>query len=193
MTVAVAAVAANSGVPIGVNVLRNDATGALAIAAATGAAFIRVNVLTGMMYTDQGPIVGRAAEVQRHRSRLCPDVEIWADVLVKHATPPTGLQPHQAVTDTIERGLADAIVISGSATGSEPDLAVARQICDAAPEGTRVAVGSGARAENLDALLEVANTIIVGTSIKFEDDAVNRPDPLRAKSFVEKAAERGIL
>jgi predicted TIM-barrel enzyme len=42
-------------------------------------------------------------------------------------------------------------------------------------------------------LLEVANTIIVGTSIKFEDDAVNRPDPLRAKSFVEKAAERGIL
>ncbi len=192
ITVAVAAVA-TSDVPVGVNVLRNDATSALAIAAATGASFIRVNVLTGVMYTDQGPIVGRAAEVQRQRSRLCPDVEIWADVMVKHATPPAGLQPDQAVSDTIERGLADAIVVSGSGTGTEPDLALARQISDATPEGTRVVIGSGATAENLDALLEVADTIIVGTSIKFEGDAVNRPDPLRAKSFVETAAEKGIL
>src|SRR5436305_9160046 len=41
------------GIPFGVNVLRNDAASALAIAAATGAAFIRVNVHTGAMLTDQ--------------------------------------------------------------------------------------------------------------------------------------------
>ena len=36
---------------------------AFSVAAATGAHFIRVNVLSGMMSTDQGPIVGKAAEV----------------------------------------------------------------------------------------------------------------------------------
>ena len=61
MTRAVDAIGAN-GLDTGVNVLRNDAIAALSIAAATGASFIRVNVLTGTMFTDQGPIVGRAAE-----------------------------------------------------------------------------------------------------------------------------------
>ncbi|NJL90926.1 MAG: BtpA/SgcQ family protein, partial [Coleofasciculaceae cyanobacterium SM2_1_6] len=39
--------------PLGVNVLRNDALGGMAIAACTQAQFIRVNVLTGVMATDQ--------------------------------------------------------------------------------------------------------------------------------------------
>ena len=63
MTRVVSAISRHVDIPFGVNVLRNDALGALAIAAATGASFIRVNVLSGLMHTDQGPIVGRAAEV----------------------------------------------------------------------------------------------------------------------------------
>lgn len=192
MTVAVSAVG-EAGVPVGVNVLRNDAMGALGIAASTGARFIRVNVLTGVMYTDQGAITGRAADVQRHRARLCPDVEIWADVMVKHATPPAGLSAGQAAEDTIERGLADAVVISGPSTGAGPDLAQARQVKEAVPDGTRVVVGSGARSENIDPLLGVADTFIVGSSVKVHGDAANRPDPLRAKAFVERAAESGLL
>ena len=108
---------AGLGVPVGVNVLRNDALAALGIAAATGARFIRVNVLTGLMYTDQGPITGKAAEVARARSRLAPDVEIWADVLVKHAVAPPGSDIRQMARDTIERGGADALIMSGSGTG----------------------------------------------------------------------------
>src|SRR5688500_10743558 len=57
---------------IGVNVLRNDAHSALAIASATGAAFIRVNVHTGAMVTDQGIIEGTAAETLRLRASLAP-------------------------------------------------------------------------------------------------------------------------
>ncbi|HSO49186.1 MAG TPA: BtpA/SgcQ family protein, partial [Acidimicrobiia bacterium] len=113
MTVAVEAVIAATSLPVGVNVLRNDAIGALGVAAVTGARFIRVNVLTDLMYTDQGPIVGRAAELLRRRRVLAPDVEIWADVMVKHATPPPGLEPAHAALDTVERGLADAVIVSG--------------------------------------------------------------------------------
>src|SRR5262245_1396131 len=72
---------------VGVNVLRNDARAALAIAASAGAAFIRINVHSGVVATDQGLLVGQAAETLRERERLGADVGIFADVHVKHATP----------------------------------------------------------------------------------------------------------
>lgn len=195
MTLAMAAVTdvAGAGVPLGVNVLRNDASAALAIAATTGASLIRVNIFTGTMYTDQGPIVGRAAEVVRKRDAIAPGVEIWADVLVKHATAPPGLDPAQAAEDTVVRGLADAVIVSGTGTGTEPDLEEARAIKGGIPEGTRVVVGSGATVQNLERLLDVADTVIVGSSIKEGGDAERRPDPERAATFVAKAAERGML
>lgn len=192
MTVAVETVT-HAGVPIGVNVLRNDALGALGVAAATGARFVRVNVLTGVMHTDQGTIVGRAADVLRKRRSLVPDVEVWADVMVKHATPPAGLTAAQAARDTVERGLADAVIVSGSGTGAEPDIAEAREVKGALTGPVRIVVGSGATHQNLDRLLGVADTVIIGSSIKVAGDANNRPDPLRAKALVEKAAERGLL
>ena len=192
MTVAVVQVM-ETGLPVGVNVLRNDALAALGIAASVGAAFIRVNVLTGTMYTDQGPITGRADEVQRTRARLAPDVEVWADVMVKHAVPPVGLDPAQAAVDTVERGMADAVVVSGSGTGVEVDLEQAGVISRAVSPGTRVVIGSGANVDNLDRLLSVADTFIVGSAVKVDGLAGNRPDPLRAKAFVERAAERGLV
>lgn len=192
MTVAAAAVR-DLGIPIGVNVLRNDALASLGIAAAVGAAFIRVNVLTGLMYTDQGVIAGRAAEVQRRRAVLCPDVEIWADVMVKHATAPAGLDAAQAAEDIVVRGLADALIVSGSGTGAKPDLIEAKVVRDAAPPGTRLVIGSGAAVDDLGSLVEVADTIIVGSSIKVDGDARGRPDPTRVREFVEKAGERGLL
>ena len=76
--------------PVGVNVLRNDARAALGIAAATGAAFIRVNVLAGTMWTDQGPIVGRAHDIARVRRAIAPTCCVLADVQVKHAAPSPG-------------------------------------------------------------------------------------------------------
>lgn len=192
LTLAVAEVV-QTRVPTGVNVLRNDAMAALGIAAATGARFIRVNVLTGVMYTDQGPIVGRAAEVQRLRRNLNPDIEVWADVMVKHATPPVGIDAEQAAEDTVERALADALIISGTGTGAEPDLAEAKVVRDAVPKSMRLVIGSGATSDNLGALLEVADSVIVGSSIKVDGDANNRPDPARVSRFIEEAARRGLV
>ena len=166
MTSAVAAVVAAAGLPTGVNVLRNDALGALAVAAASGAAFIRVNVLSGTMFTDQGPIVGRAADVARTRAAICPDVAIMADVFVKHATPPAGLQIADAARDLGERGGADAVVVSGSGTGAPTDLLDLRTVRDAT--SAPLYVGSGAIAATAPALLELATGLIVGTDQKLE-------------------------
>ncbi len=193
MTVSVTEVSDATGLPFGVNVLRNDAVSALGIAAATGAAFIRVNVLTGIMYTDQGPIVGQAAAVLRKRSQLAPGVEIWADVMVKHAAAPAEIDASQAAADTVERGRADAVIVSGSGTGAEPDMHEATVVRAAVPTETRVVIGSGANVDNLSRLTGTADSVIVGSSIKVDGDARNRVDPRRASRFIEAARDDGLL
>ncbi|HWH68879.1 MAG TPA: BtpA/SgcQ family protein, partial [Candidatus Sulfotelmatobacter sp.] len=73
--------------PLGFNVLRNDPRAALALCAACQGSFIRVNVHTGAMLTDQGIIQGNAYDTLRYRRQICPEARILADVHVKHAVP----------------------------------------------------------------------------------------------------------
>lgn len=193
MTRVVDALIRSTQLAIGVNVLRNDAVSAVGIAAATGAPMIRVNVLTGVMYTDQGPIVGRAAEVLRRRAALQCEAEIWADVMVKHATPPPGLDVVQSTLDTLERGGADAIVVSGPGTGSAPELEQLKAVRSAAGDGARIVVGSGANPENLADLGAHADTVIVGSYTKIGGIASNPVDPERATRLVERAAALGLV
>jgi membrane complex biogenesis BtpA family protein len=187
MTRAIADIARTFDVPIGVNVLRNDALGALAVATATGARFIRVNVLSGMMSTDQGPIIGKAAEVARVRQAIAPDVAVMADVFVKHATPPPGLTLELATRDLAERGGADAIIVSGTGTGRPPSMSDVRVVKEAA-DGTPIFVGSGVTADSVVEILGVADGVIAGTAIKRHGIASNPVSPERALTFVKTAS-----
>ncbi len=183
MTRAVMAVA-ELGTLTGVNVLRNDAAAALAVAAVTGAGFIRVNVLSGVMYTDQGAITGRAAEVARMRAALAPGVAVFADVFVKHASPPAGLTLESAAADLWERGGADAIVVSGPGTGQAVDRGHLERVAAAAP-GAPLYVGSGADAASAARLLEVSTGLIVGTAIKRDAVTTAPVDAERARMLVQ--------
>jgi membrane complex biogenesis BtpA family protein len=159
-------VAAEVKIPFGVNVLRNDAASAIAIAAATGAAFIRVNIHTGAMLTDQGIIEGRAAETLRTRAAIAPEVLIFADHMVKHAVPMVGFNEIQAAKDLRDRGLADGVIVSGAETGAEPDRGSFSALRDALPD-VAILVGSGLTAANAGAFAD-ADGAIVGTSIKVD-------------------------
>jgi uncharacterized protein len=185
MTAAISEVV-SIGLPTGVNVLRNDGLGAVAVAAATGASFIRVNVLSGMMYTDQGPIIGRAAEIARSRRELCPDTAILADVFVKHAAPPAGLSLVDATNDLVERAGANAVVVSGAGTGattSLDDLSVV-----VGHSHLPVFVGSGATAATIAEILSIGQGAIVGSDTKVGGIATNPVDPERAAAVVRAAA-----
>lgn len=192
MTAAAIAVRERTGIPFGVNVLRNDALGALGVAVASGASLIRVNVLTGLMHTDQGPLVGKAAEVMRKRAQMAREVEVWADVMVKHAAPPPGVDTRQVAADTVERGGADAVIVTGTGTGREPDLRDLATVRSAIPSGSRLVIGSGATVDNLAALAGAAESMIVGSSLKQDGDPRNRVDPDRAAHFVKIAADHGL-
>ncbi len=170
--------------PIGINVLRNDATSAMAIATCVGAQFIRVNVLTGVMATDQGLIEGQAHQLLRYRRELGSDVKIFADVLVKHARPLGSPNLTTAVQETIERGLADGIILSGWATGSPPSFEDLELAINAA-KGVPVFIGSGASWENIPHLIQAANGVIVASSLKRGGQVEHRVDPIRVSRFVE--------
>jgi membrane complex biogenesis BtpA family protein len=183
LAVAVAAVRRMVGLPVGVNALRNDARAALAVSAATGAVFIRVNVHTGALLTDQGWIEGRAHDTLRERARLGLECAILADVLVKHATPPAGTDIASVARDTWNRGLADALVVSGPETGSATPLDRVHAVRDAVPEAS-IWIGSGLNPANAAALLAVADGGIVGSAVQREGRAGAGVDPERARRLV---------
>lgn len=165
MTRIVTELARAVALPCGVNVLRNDAHAALAVAAATGAAFIRVNVHTGAVLADQGIIEGEADETLRRRAAFAPDVLIFADHDVKHAAALAAVDPVQSAKDLRLRGLADALVVSGCETGAATDPSRCALLRKALPDAPLL-VGSGVTAENAGAYADAVDGVIVGTSLK---------------------------
>jgi hypothetical protein len=182
MTRAITEVLVDVRLPFGVNVLRNDAIAALGIAVATGAAFIRVNIHTGVMFADQGIIEGEAAETLRRRAAIAPDVAIFADHMVKHAIPPPGTDPVQSAKDLRLRGLADAIIVSGVETGAPPDAGRLDSI--RAAVDAPILIGSGLTVENVRGY-SGADGAIVGTTIKRDGNVDEPVDRSRAARLVE--------
>lgn len=171
-------------IPIGFNVLRNDARSALALCAACGGSFIRVNVLSGAMLTDQGIIEGDAYETLRYRQRICPQAQIFADVHVKHAVPLGDWTLEDAAHDTLERGLADALIISGVGTGMAADPADVQRVRTACP-AAKILLGSGVTRENAGQFLCFADGFIVGSSLKAGGKLANPVDARRVAALVK--------
>jgi uncharacterized protein len=173
-------------IPLGVNVLRNDALAALAIAAAVGAAFIRVNVHCGAAITDQGILQGRAHETLRLRAVLAPATAILADAAVKHSR---GFVPGpltEEVLDVVERGLADGVLVTGARTGMAASRETIQEAVKAAGK-VPVWVASGVTAANATEYLTAgARGLIVGTSIKRGGQAEAPVDRTRARELARR-------
>jgi membrane complex biogenesis BtpA family protein len=196
MTRAVMAVriAAGESIPVGVNVLRNDARAAIAIAQVTEARFVRINVYVGAAVTDQGIIEGAAREAVLYRRELGADVAIFADIFVKHGSQ-LGDSEHftleTAARDAVYRGLADAVIVSGAATGAPTEPEIVARVARAVP-GVPLLVGSGFRDDNAAALLDAgANGAIVGTSLKQRGEHAAPVEAARVRSLRE-AMGQGI-
>lgn len=176
---------------LGINVLRNDAEAALAVAVASGAAFIRVNVHTGSTVTDQGLLHGRAWNTLRRRAEYGAPVGLLADVHVKHSAPLVDWPLAAEAGDLRERGLADGLIVTGAATGAgaEPtELAALREVLPDCP----LLVGSGITAETVDRFLPAADGFIVGTALKEGGDVAAPVSAQRVAALMARlAAARG--
>ncbi|MFN3409063.1 MAG: BtpA/SgcQ family protein [Limisphaerales bacterium] len=170
--------------PIGFNVLRNDARAALALCAATGGSFIRVNVHCGAMLTDQGIIEGDAHNTLRYRQQICPHVKIFADVHVKHAAPLADSPIGDDAREIIERGLADAVIVSGIGTGYATDFGDVEMVRAALPHA-KILIGSGINTHNVGEYLRLTDGIIVGSSLKFHGKLASHVDQKRVAALAK--------
>jgi membrane complex biogenesis BtpA family protein len=189
MAVAAREVRRTTKLAIGFNVLRNDPAAALALCAACDGQFIRVNVHIGVMLTDQGIIEGNAFETVRLRNQLAPGAEILADVHVKHAVTLGDWPIEQAARDTLERGMADGLIVSGQATGHATDLDQVKRVRKACPDA-RLILGSGVTAANVTPFLPYIDAVIVGTSLKAGGKVQNAVDPTRVRTLAKAMSAR---
>jgi uncharacterized protein len=182
-------VKAHYRLPLGINVLRNDGMAAIAIAAAIQAEYVRVNVYTGARLADQGILQGEAHDVARYRRTLGIKAQIWADVAVKHSAALGHRSLEDEVEDTVERGLADAVIVSGTATG-KPALFEDVRTVKRHARGAPIYIGSGVDASNVEGLLDVADGVIVGTALKRGGEVSAPVDTIRVRTLVSSVRRK---
>jgi membrane complex biogenesis BtpA family protein len=177
-------------VPLGINVLRNDGRSALAVAIACQAQFIRVNVLCGARLTDQGVVHGIAHRLLRDRAAVgAQQIGILADVNVKHSAPLADRPLGEEVSELLQRGGADALVVTGSATGEAVNLNELRCVKELAEE-VPVLLGSGVTPDNVRTFLPYADGFIVGTGVKHDAVVDHRVDAARVARLVAAVQQR---
>lgn len=181
-----------SSIPVGINILRNACKEALAVATVTGADFIRCNFYTGVAVADQGIIEGCAPwlkRLQKNYSNLpkFQSPKIFADVACKHATSLVPQSIEYSALDALERGQADAIIITGLRTG------IAAKVSDLKllqAKGIQpVIIGSGVSQKNIDKLLAHVDGAIIGTALKKDGIITNLVDQKRVSSLMEKVSQ----
>ncbi len=178
-------------VPVGINVLANAAIPALAAAKASGAAFVRVNQWANAYVANEGIIEGPAAKATRYRAWLrATDVRIFADVHVKHgAHAIVADRPVEEMARDAEFFDADVLIATGQRTGGATSPDEARIIKDATP--LPVVIGSGVTIDNVGALLNMADGVIIASALKEGGVWWNPVDPARVAAFVEHVRNLG--
>jgi uncharacterized protein len=171
--------------PLGINVLFNDWQAEMAVAAAAGASFIRVEVLVDPSWSDLGYLEACAPGLLRLRQTLRSDVKIFADVQGKYTVPCSPRPLTDSAQDAQDRGLADAVIITGSGTGHPASLEDIRHVKKSLH--IPILVGSGVTPQNLAELLGAADGAIVGSFFKRNGELENPVDADRVLQIMEIA------
>lgn len=186
-------------IPIGINVLWNDYKAGLSIAKTIGADFVRVPVFVDHVRTSYGDVKGRPDKVLEYRKKLSAEnILLFTDIQVKHSELLNKRPIVDSAREAIEKG-SDGLIVTGKWTGDAPDMKELEDIRSSVGEFP-IIIGSGADSNNSIELLEYANGIIVGTSIKSGEKLskkknVNlktqreRIDPDKAKRYIKKITE----
>jgi membrane complex biogenesis BtpA family protein len=159
-------VAREAGLPTGVQVLAGANREALGAAVAGGLSFLRVEGFAYGHVADEGWIQASAGTLLRARAALKADVKVWADIKKKHSAhaATADLDIAEIAKGTVFNG-ADAVIVTGLATGRPANVAHVRAVRDAVPQ-TPVAVGSGVEPGQAKELAAICDAVIVGTFIK---------------------------
>ena len=175
------------GIPYGVDFLW-DPYAALAIALATGATFTR-EVFTGMYESDMGAWSPSAGDAMRFRRNIgATDVRVFFNVVPEFASAVGSRSVAERAESAIVSSLADVILVSGPMAGREPPLQTLKEVKALIPDFP-VFLNTGAREDNVAEFLEIANGVIVGSSLKENGYTWNAVNPDRVTTFMQRVRE----
>lgn len=173
--------------PLGIQVLAGANREALAVALACGATFVRVEGFVFAHVADEGLIESSAGDLLRYRRAVGADgIRVWVDIKKKHSA-----HAITADVDLVETAhaaeffLADAVIVSGPATGRPASPAEVRAVVDAVSLPT--VVGSGITPSNCRDYA-AADAFIVGSSVKRDGLWSNPLDSARVDAVVRAFA-----
>jgi membrane complex biogenesis BtpA family protein len=171
-----------TSLPLGVNVAHNDGPGALAIAYAVQAPFIRVKVLTGAAVGPDGIMAGCGLATAELRARLDADVDIWADVNEATSLPIAhSADDRWVAVEAVKFGGADVLVVTKD-SGVRNALDTIARLRGAVP-GVPIVVGGRVTPETIAATRTSADGAIIGGALKADGGMFTRVDAARARAF----------
>lgn len=174
--------------PFGVDFLW-DPKAPLAIALATGAAFVR-EVFTGVYESDMGLWNTNPAAMLRYRRYIGADhVRVFYNITPEFSSSLGQRSIAQVARSAVVSSLADALLVSGPMAGTEPDLSLLRQVKEAVGDAVPVLLNTGAKVENIRQFLSVADGVIVGSALKVDGYTWNPVDPARVCAFMQVVRE----
>lgn len=171
-------------IPLGVNIQFNAWKAELTIAHVCQADFIRVEVFVDTVVSPFGLVLPCAAKLLRYRAEIGSTVQILADVQTKYTKNLVSQSIWQSATDA-KNANADGVIVTGSATGQSTSLDQIKEAKKAVD--IPVFIGSGANIHNIRAALEIADGVIVGSSLKEMGIVTNMVSLKCAKEFVAVA------
>jgi membrane complex biogenesis BtpA family protein len=177
-------------VPFGVNVLW-DPMSTIALAAATGAAFVR-EIFTGTYASDFGTWSPDAGAALRYRRRLGrDDLLLLYNVSAEFAYSLDRRPLPDRARSAVFSSLPDAVLVSGAITGEAAEMEELRAVKAALP-AVPVLANTGVKHATVAEVLRIADGCVVGSALKLDGDTWKPVDPERAADFMRRArAARG--
>ena len=169
--------------PFGVDYLW-DAQAALAVAAVSGASFIR-EVATGVYESDMGLWAPDAGSLLRYRRQLnAGEIRVFMNITPEFASTMGKRDIATTARSVRVSSLADAILVSGPMAGAEPSVDAVREAKRGCGDETPVFANTGVKSTNVREFLAVADGVIVGSDLKVDGGTWNPVDEDRATRFM---------
>ena len=171
-------------VPFGVNVLW-DPLATMALAAATGAAFVR-EIFTGTYASDMGVWAPDAGAALRYGHRIgAGNVAKLYNVSAEFAGSLDPRSLPDRARSAVFSSIPDAVLVSGAITGEAAKMVDLEAVKRVLPN-TPVLANTGVKHDTVAEVLRVADGCIVGSALKVAGDTWAAVDPARARDFMDR-------
>lgn len=161
----------------------------IAVGMATSASFIR-QVFTGTYESDMGFWSTDVASVLRYRRNIgASHIKVFYNITPEFASFLGTRSVGERAKSAVVSSLADCILVSGMTAGKEPKLETLKEVKEAVKDMVPVILNTGAKVENIQKYLEIADGVIVGSGLKVDGYTWNPIEESRVHAFMHKVKE----